>query len=153
VGGYQLYFHRNMAQKFAQKHRHTDTDTHTHTHSLSLSLALSHTFSLRLCVLGVHEWEGINSIPAEMWLLPFWFPFHPGTSAEYIVFFLNMYVPCTNELLPRKCGCCPFGFHYPQGTCSLSSRIILAGIDFGGKCGCCPFGFHYTQGTCSLFYL
>ena len=31
-----------------------------------------------LCVLGVHEWEGINSIPAEMWLLPFWFPFHPG---------------------------------------------------------------------------
>ena len=31
-----------------------------------------------LCVLGVYEWDGINSIPPEMWLLPNWFPFHPG---------------------------------------------------------------------------
>ncbi|KAM3576082.1 hypothetical protein VYU27_001958 [Nannochloropsis oceanica] len=31
-----------------------------------------------LAVLGLHEWEGINSVPAEMWLLPRWFPFHPG---------------------------------------------------------------------------
>ena len=24
------------------------------------------------------EWEGHNSVPPEMWLLPNWFPFHPG---------------------------------------------------------------------------
>ena len=31
-----------------------------------------------LCVLGVMEWEGHNSTPVEMFLLPDWFPFHPG---------------------------------------------------------------------------
>jgi squalene/oxidosqualene cyclase-like protein len=31
-----------------------------------------------MAVIGVYEWEGINSIPVEMWLLPRWFPFHPG---------------------------------------------------------------------------
>ncbi|CAM9575647.1 unnamed protein product [Chrysoparadoxa australica] len=31
-----------------------------------------------LALLGVYEWEGINSIPAELWMLPRWFPFHPG---------------------------------------------------------------------------
>ncbi len=31
-----------------------------------------------LAVLGVYEWDGINSIPAELWYLPRWFPFHPG---------------------------------------------------------------------------
>ena len=31
-----------------------------------------------LAVIGVYDWEGINSIPVEMWLLPRWFPFHPG---------------------------------------------------------------------------
>ncbi|CAN0467089.1 unnamed protein product, partial [Ectocarpus sp. 12 AP-2014] len=30
-----------------------------------------------MAVLGVYEWEGINSVPAELWLLPRWFPFHP----------------------------------------------------------------------------
>jgi len=31
-----------------------------------------------LAVLGVYDWKGINSIPAEMWSLPLWSPFHPG---------------------------------------------------------------------------
>ncbi len=31
-----------------------------------------------MCLLGVMEWDGHNVIPAEMWLLPNWFPFHPG---------------------------------------------------------------------------
>jgi len=31
-----------------------------------------------LCVLGCMEWEGHDSVPPEMWLLPNWFPFHPG---------------------------------------------------------------------------
>lgn len=31
-----------------------------------------------LALLGLYEWEGIASIPVEMWLLPRWFPFHPG---------------------------------------------------------------------------
>jgi len=31
-----------------------------------------------LCLLGCMEWEGHNSVPPEMWLLPNWFPLHPG---------------------------------------------------------------------------
>jgi squalene/oxidosqualene cyclase-like protein len=31
-----------------------------------------------LCLLGCMDWNGHNSVPAEMWLLPNWFPFHPG---------------------------------------------------------------------------
>lgn len=31
-----------------------------------------------LCLVGVMHWDGHNSVPAEMWLLPNWFPFHPG---------------------------------------------------------------------------
>jgi len=31
-----------------------------------------------LCLLGCMEWKGHDSVPAEMWLLPNWFPFHPG---------------------------------------------------------------------------
>lgn len=30
-----------------------------------------------LCVFGVYEWQGLNSIPPELWLLPRWSPFHP----------------------------------------------------------------------------
>lgn len=31
-----------------------------------------------LCILGCMDWKGHNSVPPEMWLLPNWFPFHPG---------------------------------------------------------------------------
>eukprot|EP01104_Vermistella_antarctica_P006072 TRINITY_DN16801_c0_g1_i1.p1 TRINITY_DN16801_c0_g1~~TRINITY_DN16801_c0_g1_i1.p1 ORF type:complete len:741 (+),score=159.05 TRINITY_DN16801_c0_g1_i1:57-2225(+) len=31
-----------------------------------------------LCVLGVYEWEGINPIPPEFWLMPYMVPIHPG---------------------------------------------------------------------------
>lgn len=31
-----------------------------------------------LCLLGCMDWQGHNSVPPEMWLLPNWFPFHPG---------------------------------------------------------------------------
>jgi cycloartenol synthase len=31
-----------------------------------------------LCLLGCMEWDGHNSVPAEMWLLPTWTPFHPS---------------------------------------------------------------------------
>ena len=31
-----------------------------------------------MCLLGVMDWSGHQVIPAEMWLLPNWFPFHPG---------------------------------------------------------------------------
>ena len=29
-------------------------------------------------VLGVYEWEGMNPIQPEFWLLPYWLPLHPG---------------------------------------------------------------------------
>ena len=31
-----------------------------------------------MCVLGVMDWRGHHVIPAEMWLLPAWFPFQPA---------------------------------------------------------------------------
>jgi squalene cyclase len=31
-----------------------------------------------LCMLGCMDWQGHNSVPPEMWLLPNWFPFHPA---------------------------------------------------------------------------
>ena len=31
-----------------------------------------------LAVLGVYEWHGLNPIPPECWLLPYWLPMHPG---------------------------------------------------------------------------
>jgi cycloartenol synthase len=31
-----------------------------------------------LAAIGVYDWQGINSVPVEMWLLPRWFIFHPG---------------------------------------------------------------------------
>jgi len=31
-----------------------------------------------LAVIGVYDWDGINAIPAELFLLPRWVPFHPG---------------------------------------------------------------------------
>lgn len=31
-----------------------------------------------LAVLGAYEWEGVNPMSPELWLLPRWFPFHPG---------------------------------------------------------------------------
>ena len=31
-----------------------------------------------MCLLGVMDWRGHPVIPPEMWLLPRWFPLHPG---------------------------------------------------------------------------
>ncbi|KAJ7091189.1 terpenoid cyclases/protein prenyltransferase alpha-alpha toroid [Mycena epipterygia] len=31
-----------------------------------------------MTVLGCYEWEGVNPVPPELWLLPSWVPFHPG---------------------------------------------------------------------------
>lgn len=31
-----------------------------------------------LASLGCYEWTGLNAVPPELWLLPDWFPVHPG---------------------------------------------------------------------------
>lgn len=31
-----------------------------------------------LAMIGVYHWDGINSVPPEMWFLPRWMPLHPG---------------------------------------------------------------------------
>jgi len=31
-----------------------------------------------LATLGAYEWTGVNPTPPELWMLPYWFPFHPG---------------------------------------------------------------------------
>lgn len=31
-----------------------------------------------LAALGVYEWSGLNPLTTELWMLPYWLPFHPG---------------------------------------------------------------------------
>ncbi|MCG8600795.1 MAG: hypothetical protein MI807_11680 [Verrucomicrobiales bacterium] len=31
-----------------------------------------------LCLLGLYSWNGVNPVTPELWLLPKWFPLHPG---------------------------------------------------------------------------
>eukprot|EP01126_Amoeba_proteus_P004184 TRINITY_DN11414_c0_g1_i17.p1 TRINITY_DN11414_c0_g1~~TRINITY_DN11414_c0_g1_i17.p1 ORF type:complete len:580 (+),score=109.10 TRINITY_DN11414_c0_g1_i17:1123-2862(+) len=31
-----------------------------------------------LAALGVYSWAGLNPIPPELWILPYWLPIHPG---------------------------------------------------------------------------
>lgn len=47
-----------------------------HTHGGALCTSSWSKFYL--CLLGLMDWRGHNSVPPEMWLLPNWFPFHPG---------------------------------------------------------------------------
>ena len=50
-----------------------------------------------LACIGVYDWWGINPIPAEMWLLPRWLPFHPGKLWCHcrMVYLPMCYVYCT----------------------------------------------------------
>ncbi|KAL5660008.1 hypothetical protein ACJX0J_027133, partial [Zea mays] len=34
-------------------------------------------------VLGVYDWSGVNPVPPEFWLLPYYLPFHPGRMSCY----------------------------------------------------------------------
>lgn len=31
-----------------------------------------------LSALGLYEWDGMNPVPPELWVLPYWLPIHPG---------------------------------------------------------------------------
>lgn len=37
-----------------------------------------------LSVLGVYDWSGNNPVPPELWLLPYFLPFHPGRMSCYV---------------------------------------------------------------------
>eukprot|EP00597_Dinobryon_sp_UTEXLB2267_P004200 CAMPEP_0170065056 /NCGR_PEP_ID=MMETSP0019_2-20121128/5292_1 /TAXON_ID=98059 /ORGANISM="Dinobryon sp., Strain UTEXLB2267" /LENGTH=828 /DNA_ID=CAMNT_0010271841 /DNA_START=1237 /DNA_END=3723 /DNA_ORIENTATION=- len=73
-----------------------------------------------LAVIGVYDWKGINSIPVEMWLLPRWFPIHPG----------KMWCHCRMVYLPMG---------YLYGTRFVPSNIsndeILQGLRKELYCG------------------
>lgn len=43
-----------------------------------------------LAVLNVHSWSGVNPVPAELWLLPEWLPFHPH---RWWIHTRNVYIP------------------------------------------------------------
>ncbi|KAI6125392.1 terpenoid cyclases/protein prenyltransferase alpha-alpha toroid [Pisolithus croceorrhizus] len=43
-----------------------------------------------LAVLNVYDWEGVNPIPPELWLLPDWIPFHPH---KWWIHTRNVYIP------------------------------------------------------------
>ncbi|KAF9114734.1 Lanosterol synthase (Oxidosqualene--lanosterol cyclase) [Mortierella sp. AM989] len=43
-----------------------------------------------MAALGVYDWEGMNPVPPELWLLPHIIPFHPG---RYWCHTRNVYIP------------------------------------------------------------
>ncbi|KAM0786634.1 hypothetical protein ACM66B_002086 [Microbotryomycetes sp. NB124-2] len=43
-----------------------------------------------LSVLNVHDWQGVNPIPGELWLLPSFLPFHPS---KWWIHTRNVYIP------------------------------------------------------------
>ena len=47
-------------------------------HAHGGAIANPHWGKFWLAVVGACEWEAVNPIPPELWLLPRWFPFHPG---------------------------------------------------------------------------
>lgn len=42
------------------------------------AIGAPHWGKIWLAVLNLYEWEGVNPAPADMWLLPYWVPIHPG---------------------------------------------------------------------------
>ncbi|KAK6354590.1 Lanosterol synthase (Oxidosqualene--lanosterol cyclase) [Orbilia brochopaga] len=46
-------------------------------HKLGGALGVPHWGKAWLAMIGCFEWEGMNPIPPELWLLPDWFPLHP----------------------------------------------------------------------------
>ncbi|WEJ96510.1 Lanosterol synthase (Oxidosqualene--lanosterol cyclase) [Yamadazyma tenuis] len=47
-------------------------------HRLGGALGNPHWGKVWLSILGLYEYEGVNPAPPELWMLPYWFPAHPG---------------------------------------------------------------------------
>jgi lanosterol synthase len=37
-----------------------------------------------MCVLGVYDYEGLQPLSPELWILPRWLPFHPSSTISEI---------------------------------------------------------------------
>jgi len=66
---------------------------------------------LWLAVLGCYDWKGVNPVPPELWLLPNWFPFHPG----------RMWCHCRMVYLPMSTL---FGLRYTYENAENDSLIL-----------------------------
>eukprot|EP01112_Ceratiomyxa_fruticulosa_P004502 TRINITY_DN15039_c0_g1_i1.p1 TRINITY_DN15039_c0_g1~~TRINITY_DN15039_c0_g1_i1.p1 ORF type:complete len:485 (-),score=83.51 TRINITY_DN15039_c0_g1_i1:619-2073(-) len=62
-----------------------------------------------LAVLGVYDWTGLNPIPIEMWLLPYWVPLCPG----------RMWCHCRMVYLPMS-------YIYARRITAKSTPLVLA---------------------------
>ncbi|KAK9468463.1 terpenoid cyclases/protein prenyltransferase alpha-alpha toroid [Lipomyces arxii] len=47
-------------------------------HKMGGAILAPHWGKIFLSVLNLYDWEGVNPVPPDMWLLPEWLPFHPG---------------------------------------------------------------------------
>lgn len=47
-------------------------------HELGGAIGCPHWGKFWLATLNCYDWDGVNPIPPELWLLPDWIPFHPG---------------------------------------------------------------------------
>ncbi|CAB4387871.1 unnamed protein product [Rhizophagus irregularis] len=59
-------------------------------HKLGSAIAIPSWGKFWLACLNVYDWEGMNPIPPELWLLPYAIPFHPG---RYWVHCRAVYLP------------------------------------------------------------
>ncbi|KZT53408.1 lanosterol synthase [Calocera cornea HHB12733] len=72
-----------------------------------------------LCLLNCYDWAGCIAIPAELWLLPEWMPFHPW---KWWIHTRNVYIPM-GFLFARK-------WHAPEDPLILSLREELYTADY-----------------------
>mmetsp|Transcript_28315 Transcript_28315/g.46585 ORF Transcript_28315/g.46585 Transcript_28315/m.46585 type:complete len:891 (+) Transcript_28315:81-2753(+) len=66
-----------------------------------------------LALLGAMEYDCINSVPPEMWLLPRWFPFHPG----------RLWCHCRMVYLPM---CYLYGKRFAHTARAPADPLVLA---------------------------
>ncbi|CAG8599931.1 10488_t:CDS:10 [Paraglomus occultum] len=59
-------------------------------HKLGGATGIASWGKLWLAVLNCYDWDGLNPIMPELWLLPYWLPFHPG---RFWVHTRNVYLP------------------------------------------------------------
>jgi squalene/oxidosqualene cyclase-like protein len=86
-----------------------------------------------MAVIGVYHWDGINSIPAEMFLLPSWFPLHPGKLWCHcrMVYLPMCYLYC-KRYLPADVDSDPVlqGLRFELFDCGVTRGVRYADIDW-----------------------
>ncbi|CAL4994648.1 unnamed protein product [Urochloa decumbens] len=85
--------HQKEMRRYIYNHQNEDGGwgLHIEGHSTMFCTTLNYG-KFWLAVLGVFDWSGNNPLPPELWLLPYYLPFHPG----------RMWCHCRSVYLPMS---------------------------------------------------